>query len=125
MVRLQRKGSSQPLESQVKKSTLGEEIELDEDRHPESHTEALTEEVASLKAVIDLQISENILLEKEVKRLIICVADYKVEWTQEYRRAELLERLVPPEDLAYGIVESQARYGSETPPRLPREPALE
>lgn len=113
------------MESQVKKSTLGEETELDEDHHAESHTEDLTEEVASLKAIIDLQMSENILLEKEVKRLVICAADYKVEWTQEHRRAELLERLVPSEDLVYGIVESQARYGSETPPRLPREPPLE
>lgn len=123
--RLQGKDSSQLSESQVESSTLGEEAELEEPHHAESHTEDLTTEVASLKAVIDFQISENILLEKEINRLILCLADYKVMWTNEYRRAELLERLVPPEDLGYAIVGSQARYESESPPRPHPDPLLE
>lgn len=114
---LQGKASSQISEAQIESPALGEEAELEEPHHAESHTEDLTTKVASLEAIIDLHISENILLEKEINRLILCSADYKVLWTSEYRRAELLERLVPPEDLGYAFIESQVRYGSESPPR--------
>lgn len=112
------------MESRVENPTISEEAEFEEPRHAESHTEYLAEKVASLEAILDLQLSESILLEKQINRLTLSAANYKVMWTQEYRRAELLERLVPPEDLSYAMVESQARYGSDSPPRLLPEPPL-
>lgn len=80
--------------AQVESPTIGKEAELVDLHYAECQTEDLITKVTALEAVIDAQIS--ILLEKEVNRLILCSADYKVMWKNEYRRGVLLECLVPP-----------------------------
>lgn len=59
--------------------------------------------------------SEVCRLEKEVKRLEWVAADYRADWTYEYRRAEFAELEISFDSPYFSRGTSQAQYTSPSP----------